>query len=141
MFRGRKRAVGELHRAALVLPDYMAKPFDFVKVGEAARDGFAVFAKVTLVGIRRKAKSARRQTLAHQFLHLCDLSVIRFALDAGFPHRVLANGAMADKGCYIETQLSATERIQVLSVGRPLPGNTGFQSVARHALNPDESAD
>ena len=96
---------------------------------------------MTLVRIRRKAKSSRFQALSHEFLHLSDLSVIRFPLDAGFAHRVLANGAMADQSRHVETQRSAAQSIQILSVGCPFPGNTGFQAIARHALNPHKGAD
>src|SRR5262245_58614236 len=48
---------------------------------------------------------------------------------------------MANQRRHVETERSATERIQVLSVGRPFPGNAGFQRISRHGFDPYEVAD
>src|SRR5262245_32588920 len=48
---------------------------------------------------------------------------------------------MANQRRHVETQRSATERVQILAVGRPFPGNAGFQRISRHGFDPYEVAD
>src|SRR5688572_32079308 len=55
MLGRRERAVGKLHQAALAFADDPAQAGDFTQAREPARDRFAVFAIMTLVGVDRKS--------------------------------------------------------------------------------------
>src|SRR5690349_25170357 len=123
VLRGSERAMGKLNQAAPALAYCPTQAGDFVESGETARHRLSVLTKMTLIGIGRKAKSAGGHALVHQLFHFGDLGIIGFALDTGFAHRVLADGAMANQGRNVQPERLSLERIEEFSVSCPRPRN------------------
>ena len=76
-----------------------------------------------------------------KLFHLGNLGVVGFALDAGFAHRILAHGAVADERRDVQSERLSLQRVEIFAMRRPLPGNARLQALARHVLYPHEGAD